>query len=48
MLVIHRSERADPLVAALGEVLAHPTGDPFAPEVVAVPSRGSSDGWPSG
>ncbi|MEO9138611.1 MAG: exodeoxyribonuclease V subunit gamma [Jatrophihabitans sp.] len=40
VLVIHRSERADPLVAALGEVLAHPSGDPFAPEVVAVPSRG--------
>jgi exodeoxyribonuclease V gamma subunit len=40
VLLIHRSERADPLVAALGEVLARPTGDPFAPEVVAVPSRG--------
>ena len=39
-LLIHRSERADPLVAALGEVLRHPAGDPFAAEVVAVPSRG--------
>ncbi|HEU5267413.1 MAG TPA: exodeoxyribonuclease V subunit gamma, partial [Jatrophihabitans sp.] len=40
MLTIHRSERADALVAALGDVLRHPAGDPFAPEVVAVPSRG--------
>ena len=40
MLLIHRSERAGPLVAALGEVLGHPSGDPFAPELVAVPSRG--------
>jgi exodeoxyribonuclease V gamma subunit len=40
MLLIHRSERADPLVAALGEVLSTPAGDPFAPEVVAVPSMG--------
>ncbi len=40
MLLIHRSERADPLVVALGEVLAHPSGDPFAAELVAVPSMG--------
>ncbi|MCW2647654.1 MAG: recC, partial [Pseudonocardiales bacterium] len=40
MLLIHRSERADPLVAALGDVLARPAGDPFATEVVAVPSKG--------
>ncbi|MEP7019096.1 MAG: exodeoxyribonuclease V subunit gamma [Pseudonocardiales bacterium] len=40
MLRIHRSERADPLVAALGTVLAAPDGDPFAAELVAVPSRG--------
>ncbi|MGH8859902.1 MAG: exodeoxyribonuclease V subunit gamma, partial [Jatrophihabitantaceae bacterium] len=40
MLLIHRSERADPLVAALGEVLATPSDDPFAPELVAVPSMG--------
>ncbi len=40
MLLIHRSERADALVAALGQVLRHPTGDPFEPAVVAVPSRG--------
>ncbi len=39
-LLIHRSERADPLVAALGAVLATPSADPFTPEVVAVPSRG--------
>ncbi len=40
MLVIHRAERADALVAALGTVLSHPSGDPFAPETVAVPSKG--------
>lgn len=40
MLLIHRAERADPLVVALGRVLAHPADDPFAAEVVAVPSRG--------
>ncbi len=40
MLLIHRSERADALVAVLGQVLREPTGDPFEPEVVAVPSRG--------
>jgi exodeoxyribonuclease V gamma subunit len=39
-LVIHRAERADVLVAALGEVLAAPAPDPFTPEIVAVPSRG--------
>ncbi|WP_375502554.1 exodeoxyribonuclease V subunit gamma [uncultured Jatrophihabitans sp.] len=39
-LHVHRSERADPLVAALGELLNAPTTDPFAPELVAVPSRG--------
>jgi len=39
-LIIHRAERADVLVAALGEVLAPPVDDPFAPAVVAVPSRG--------
>ncbi|MGI8678859.1 MAG: exodeoxyribonuclease V subunit gamma [Jatrophihabitans sp.] len=40
MLLIHRSERAERLLAALGDVLAVAAGDPFAPEVVAVPSRG--------
>ena len=40
MLLIHRSERADPLVAALGELLQQPTSDPFRPELVAVPSQG--------
>jgi exodeoxyribonuclease V gamma subunit len=39
-LHIHRAERADPLVGALGGLLAAPLADPFAPEVVAVPSRG--------
>ncbi|MFH5821153.1 exodeoxyribonuclease V subunit gamma [Georgenia sp. AZ-5] len=40
MLHLHRSERADALVAPLAAVLADPPEDPFAPEVVAVPTRG--------
>ena len=40
MLLIHRSERADALVAALAEVLRAPTNDPFQPEIVGVPSKG--------
>ncbi len=40
MFTIHRSERADALVDALGAVLAEPLDDPFATEVVAVPTRG--------
>ncbi|HEX4690638.1 MAG TPA: exodeoxyribonuclease V subunit gamma [Solirubrobacteraceae bacterium] len=40
MLHIHRAERADGLVSALGDLLAVPLGDPFAAEVVAVPTRG--------
>ncbi len=39
-LQIHRSERADVLVGALGELLVTIPADPFTPEVVAVPSRG--------
>ena len=40
MLYVHRAERSDVLVEALGGVLGTAVGDPFAPEVVAVPSRG--------
>ncbi len=40
VLHIHRSERADGLVDALRALLADPLPDPFAPEVVAVPTRG--------
>ncbi|HWT24428.1 MAG TPA: exodeoxyribonuclease V subunit gamma, partial [Solirubrobacteraceae bacterium] len=40
MLHIHRAERADALVEALGALLAEPLADPFAPDVVAVPTRG--------
>jgi exodeoxyribonuclease V gamma subunit len=40
MLHLHRSDRADGLVEALRGLLAAPPGDPFAPEVVSVPSRG--------
>ena len=39
-LHLHRSERADPLVHALAEVLREPLADPFAAEVVSVPARG--------
>jgi exodeoxyribonuclease V gamma subunit len=40
MLLIHRSERADGLVAALADLLNAPSDDPFRPEIVAVPSKG--------
>ncbi|MDQ3849564.1 MAG: exodeoxyribonuclease V subunit gamma [Actinomycetota bacterium] len=40
MLHIHRAERADGLVDALSALLADPPADPFAPEVIAVPTRG--------
>ncbi len=40
MLTVHRSERADRLVEALGDLLLDAPGDPMAPEVVAVPTRG--------
>ena len=40
MLHVHRSERADGLVAALRELLADPLPDPFASEVACVPTRG--------
>src|SRR5919107_3098281 len=39
-LHIHRAERADRLVDALGEVLADSLDDPFATEVVSVPTPG--------
>ena len=40
VLHIHRAERADGLVDALRALLADPLPDPFAPEVVSVPTRG--------
>jgi len=40
MLHLHRAERADALVAALGTVVVDPLDDPMAAEVVAVPTRG--------
>lgn len=39
-LHLHRAERADRLVTALGEVLADPLPDPFSTEVVSVPTPG--------
>ncbi|MGZ4243910.1 MAG: exodeoxyribonuclease V subunit gamma [Solirubrobacteraceae bacterium] len=40
MLHLHRAARADGLADALAELLSQPASDPFAPEVVAVPTRG--------
>ncbi len=40
MLHVHRAERADGLVQALRALLADPLPDPFARELVAVPTRG--------
>lgn len=40
MLHIHRAERADGLVEALGDEVAEPLDDPMQTEVVAVPTRG--------
>jgi exodeoxyribonuclease V gamma subunit len=40
MLQIHRAERADALVAALAQLLEEPLGDPFARELISVPTRG--------
>jgi exodeoxyribonuclease V gamma subunit len=40
VLTVHRAARADVLVAALAGVLADAPADPFAHEVVSVPSRG--------
>ena len=40
MLILHRSERADQLVDALGDLLSVPPADPVVAEVVSVPTRG--------
>lgn len=40
MLHVHRSDRADGLIEALRALLAVPPADPFAREIVAVPTRG--------
>src|SRR5215213_6070070 len=40
MLHLHRSNRADGLVEALRALLAAPPADPFAREVISVPTRG--------
>ncbi len=40
MLSVHRAERADGLVNALSGLLSFPLEDPFAAEVVVVPTRG--------
>jgi exodeoxyribonuclease V gamma subunit len=40
VLHLHRAARADVLATALAELLAAPPADPFAPELVAVPTRG--------
>src|SRR5690242_7593284 len=40
VLHVHRAERADTLARALADLLAVAPADPFAVEVVAVPTRG--------
>jgi exodeoxyribonuclease V gamma subunit len=40
VLHVHRADRADRLAGVLADVLAEPLRDPFAAEVVAVPTRG--------
>ena len=40
VLHVHRAERADGLVEALCDLLAEPLDDPFAAEIVSVPTRG--------
>src|SRR2546423_3400191 len=40
MLHLHRAERADGLVGALGAVVRSPLEDPLQAEIVAVPTRG--------
>src|SRR2546421_2965801 len=40
MLHIHRAERADGLIEALGALTADPLDDPMAAEIIAVPTRG--------
>ena len=40
MLHIHRAERADGLVEALGDLVANPLYDPMQTEIVSVPTRG--------
>ncbi|GAA2588759.1 exodeoxyribonuclease V subunit gamma [Winogradskya consettensis] len=40
MLRLHRAERADHLAEALAALLRTPLPDPFAPEIISVPSRG--------
>ncbi|MBL7255802.1 exodeoxyribonuclease V subunit gamma [Paractinoplanes lichenicola] len=40
MLLVHRAERTDRLADALADVVCEPLGDPFAPEIVSVPSKG--------
>ena len=39
-LHVHRSNRSERLVDALAEILREPVSDPFAPEVIAIQSKG--------
>jgi exodeoxyribonuclease V gamma subunit len=39
-LYLHRAERADRLVTALGDLLSIPLPDPFATEIISVPTPG--------
>jgi exodeoxyribonuclease V gamma subunit len=39
-LYLHRAERTDRLVTALGDLLSNPLSDPFATEIISVPTPG--------
>jgi exodeoxyribonuclease V gamma subunit len=39
-LYLHRAERTDRLVTALGDLLSNPLPDPFATEIISVPTPG--------
>ncbi|MGH8939264.1 MAG: exodeoxyribonuclease V subunit gamma, partial [Actinomycetes bacterium] len=40
MLITHRASHGDALARGLADVLAVPSDDPFAAEIVAVPAKG--------
>ena len=43
LLHLHHAESLEPLLDALAAVLGAPTTDPFAPELVVVPTVGMAD-----
>ncbi|MFZ9630283.1 MAG: exodeoxyribonuclease V subunit gamma, partial [Ilumatobacteraceae bacterium] len=43
MIRLHHADRLEPLLDALADVLRAPVDDPFAPELIVVPSMGMAD-----